>query len=277
MERTCKLICPSFQQQHVAAKTSVRQFLVRDAHAPIRYPHRRERRVRVNSAPSAQLHLPALKRFERIFSPACRSPSRPTYRPARRAARAHQLDPAAMVGDAPCEKFRRTTSHAARRSRTAAAGSCRGGTQGRDILCAEAGIHAARSRRISRRGVFCLDKLQECAAARRYVGNTIPRSRISRWPRACRPAGQRKMPASRNRLGEGAGPFAELLELEHAPPAIPEIVPADAMSALIASAESARYRGSSRHPHRRRRLHIGLSLRGELSGDHHVGGASVSR
>ena len=75
---------------------------------------------------------------------------------------------------------------------------------------------------VDRRELLALDELQECAAAGRYVGNAVLDAVLLDGGERIAAARERKGLAARDGVGEGAGAFAELIELEHADRAVPE-------------------------------------------------------
>ncbi len=145
---------PIVQQQHVAGENIRRQFLVRDAHARFGARIDGERRVQREFGAVGQLHLAGLEAVDADFRPL--QIAEQAHVPARSTSgRAHQLDPARMVGDRAMREIQAHHIHAGAHDLGQHRRIIRGGTQGRDYLGApKQGIHAARFSRISTAGSF---------------------------------------------------------------------------------------------------------------------------
>jgi len=182
------------------------------------------------------------------------------------------LDPARWSATAPCEKFEAHHIHAGAHDVGQHRRIVRAGPRSRRFLVRRSRHHAARFSRISTAEVLASTNSMECAAARRYVGNTIldPVFSMAASVSPPRPA---KMPCCAQSPCEGAGPFGELLELDTAYRAVPENRnPPRQMSALIASpnpADIGIISSSDTAPI----CFTSASASRELLGDHHVGGA----
>ena len=163
-------------------------------------------------------------------------PDRHTHVAARLTSRlAHQLDPARMIA-----VLRDSAHHIDAGARHVGQHRriVRGGTQGCDYLGAP---KLGSSSAALLKAVFAFDELQEGAATRRYIRNAFL-DRL-RWPQACRRRRPEKALLRAIALARVRVPSP--LRTRTPLPDHSRIVPADAISTLIASA--ARYRGSSRH------------------------------
>src|SRR5579859_132501 len=244
---------------------------------------------RVKACPSASCTRPSRKHSMRILGPP-RSSSTPTQRSARCAAWRAWPRRRRRSSTVPCEALRRTTSSPARiisvrTSRSSVAGPKVATILVRLSMSVRASLQVRGAPLEHRDGGqrLAFHELEKRPAPRRHIGNPILDSVLLDGRQRIAAAGERERLAAGDRLRDGAGAFAELLELEHADRPVPD----DGARRLEQRAEAIGAVGTDIQDHLvgahfSHRAHVGVRGGRELLAHHHIGrqrdrGAAAAR